>query len=54
MEVGAGELPWSRVGLGCLVGADSISGAEDAHGSSRALKEGRLAGTEGTHGKGRL
>lgn len=54
MEVGAGELPWSRVGLGCLVGADSISGTEDAHGSNRALKEGRLAGTEDTHEKGRL
>lgn len=43
MEVRAKELPWSHVGLGCLVRADGISSTEDAHGSSRALMEGRLA-----------
>lgn len=43
MEVRAGELPWSRVGLGRLVRADGILGTEDAHGSDRALMEGRLA-----------
>lgn len=41
MEVRARELPWSHVGLGCLVGANSISGT--FHGSGRALMEGRLA-----------